>query len=390
MLIGEYHPLPGALETAGEVLEQWAATGRGPRVLALEMVYRRDQAALDALLEGRIGEREFHRRIRYREEWGYPWRPVQELLAVARRTDTRVAAIDISPRGGATDLPLRDRVAAERLLRLVAEPGGDVHVAAVFGEAHLASGHLPAQLQRRGSSCRVGRVLTDLEFESPPVARWLRARGSTWATRPRVPGRRLAALSQIYRRWARQSVVRGEVDLPLMVHGVITALARALDLDPRRLVVGPALYLADLYPEVFSIREPSRLRRRLQEGGRAAEELAALLAACRRRGAVYSAEDNLLLASGRGLVGLGRAAGSFLVCALRGRAMGAGRPLPAPSPDAQRLDGMLAREVARPVESGGRGALDPATVRRWLLRPASSHGAIRRRERILASVESGI
>ncbi|MDQ7007823.1 MAG: ChaN family lipoprotein [Acidobacteriota bacterium] len=381
MLIGEYHPLPGALETAGELLVTWAERSRGPRLLALEMVYRRDQAALDALMAGRIGEREFHRRIRYREEWGYPWRPVRRLLQVARRTGGRVAALDISPRGGAQDLPLRDEVAAERLVRLSAEAGRGGRVAAVFGEAHLASEHLPRRLERMGGAGRVARVLTDLEFESRPAAPWMRARGRLWATRPRKPGERLAALSRVYRHWARQTVARGEMDLPLMVHGVITALARAVDIDPRRLEIGPALYLADLYPEVYLLREEARLGRRLRETGQGTALLRRVLSGCRRRGAVYQARENLLVASGRGVQGLGRAAGAFLVAALRARAMGAEHPLPPGSAALERLDAVLAAHLAAPVEprsvAGARPG--PRTLRRWLLRPALTDRAARRR-----------
>ncbi len=252
LLAGEYHPLPSAARTAADALARFVRAGL-PCALGLEMIHARDQRALDDYFARRCGADELRRRIRWREEWGYAWAPSGDLLRAAR--DARVPAygLDIPPRGGASDLRPRDRVAAARIAeRLRRDPLRRLVV--VFGEAHLAARHLPAAIARAARRpVRVVRVFHDLDV--PPAARetgWLRGGDGVFARQDLPPAARRRALLATWRRWERDVPAPGEVDAARLVHLLAEAQAESLGLDLRRTRTGRARWLADDLPEVVT------------------------------------------------------------------------------------------------------------------------------------------
>ena len=68
--IGDYHALPSSQAFAAKLLREVASRSRHV-ILAVEMVYGRNQTVLERWMAGEIGEEEFRRRIRYDLEWGY-------------------------------------------------------------------------------------------------------------------------------------------------------------------------------------------------------------------------------------------------------------------------------------------------------------------------------
>jgi len=285
-------------------------------LLGLEFVYARDQPALDAYLAGRIGDREFRRRVRYREEWGYAWPPLRDLLACARRWGVRVRGLDLPPRGGRAELATRDRVAAIRLVHELSgtNPGRAV---VLFGEAHLAASHLPRQLQRRfGSARRTLRIFHDLEREDLPRPGWYASGARTLIKQSALAKSRADSLARVYRAWAEETVPEGEIDLPLVVHSLITTQAHFARLDPRRVRIAPARWLADVLPEVYALRESARVTRRLAEVGVSRASARRWLDEAKHRGSLYLPGANLMLA-GSGLRALALEGGRFLSLSLR-------------------------------------------------------------------------
>ncbi|UCF67028.1 MAG: ChaN family lipoprotein, partial [Acidobacteriota bacterium] len=292
VLLGEYHPLPSACETAREILAHTSSSGRRV-VLGLEMVHYRDQAALDAFMDGQIGEREFLERIRYREEWGYPWAGARALLREARTHGARVVGLDIPPRGSERDLLLRDRVAAERIAGLLA-PG--TSVVAIFGEAHLASAHLPREIERRAGRVSIVRVFHDVEIgESTMPAGVTRSGRHTFFRRCVPLGERARALARVYRRWAQDQPEPLELDVPLLIDEILDAHVAELRLDPRRTRMASGLWLADCYPLVFAPRAKRRALRLLQENGRHPRAARACWQTAMTAGAMPLAEERLML-----------------------------------------------------------------------------------------------
>src|SRR3954468_15404706 len=84
LLVGDYHTLPSSQLFAAQLVEQLARETGRPVVLGLEMIYARDQRALDAWLARDIDDRELRERIRYEASWGYEWTPFATILHAGR------------------------------------------------------------------------------------------------------------------------------------------------------------------------------------------------------------------------------------------------------------------------------------------------------------------
>jgi len=295
LLLGEYHPLPSALETAAQLLE--ASRGR-PVALGLEMIHARDQAPLERFLDGRLGESEFRRRIRYEVEWGYPWPAAARLLRRARALSIPVLGLDMPPRGGVENLGWRDRVAARRIAKVAATLGPRGMLLVVFGEAHLAASHLPRALTGEGiDAAAVARVLHDLPTGNgrgrrDPRPLWLTDGNGVFVRQRARQGSRERALRRVVARWMAEEPEAAELDLPLLVHGLVDALARIAGIDPRRTPAGPARWLADTYPLVFGPGDRNAFSRWLADTRALAIAPRTALTLASRRGAVFIPEAN--------------------------------------------------------------------------------------------------
>ncbi len=337
------------------------------------MVHARDQAALDLLLAGRIGEAEFRRRIRYREEWGYPWSEPARLLRTARRLGVPVVGLDIPPRGGVADLALRDRVAAERLALQIGRRGRPGRLVVVFGEAHLARPHLPRRLAAAAPRpLRIVRVLHDLELRRPARG-WLSAGPNTFARQALPEGARARSEAATYRRWARDVPDPGEIDLPLLVHGLIDNAAGWLGVDPRRCRLGPGRWLADLYPPVHGPGGERNAVRAMGQAGVPRHEAAALLERARQAGALYVPTANVMLVARVDLAAITLESCAFLRAAVAGRAGTRAERPPADEAAERALLVSIARDLGaalapagRPTRSAAGGRVPRRRSRRWL------------------------
>jgi hypothetical protein len=161
LLVGDYHALAACQEFAAALLSQLAQSER-PVVLALEMVFSRDQYVLDQWLRGEISDDELRNALRYEDEWGYDWEPFAHLLRQARKHGCQIYGIDLKPRGNMRKIALRDRHAAAQIAQIRrAHP--EAHVLTLFGEAHLAPNHLPKWLRLLRPRDRVLTILQNLD-----------------------------------------------------------------------------------------------------------------------------------------------------------------------------------------------------------------------------------
>lgn len=319
ILVGEFHALPSACETAAELIAHLGEGGLRP-ILGLELAHGRDQPALDAWLAGRIGERELVRRLRYREEWGYPWSGPGPLLRVARERQVPVLGLDMPPRAGSLALRHRDRVAGERIA-LAAAAGRPL--VAVYGEAHLAEEHLPRAVIQCGPDLRCLRLLHDLPWETVPAAPLPlcgRVDTRTFVHWRRNPEQRVPALARTWRRWMTDGFAAGERDAGGLAHQLAAAQMGELGLDPRRQRLAPGRWLADLFPEILLGRNGRRVGRRLRDERLPPAEAAAVQARLVAAGAVYLTAPNLLLVDPVAPQGLPLESGRFVAAALRGDA----------------------------------------------------------------------
>lgn len=249
LLLGEYHPLDSALRTARRMIE---AARPGGTWLGLEMIHARDQRALDDYLAGHCSAASLRRRMRYRSEWGYPWPAAERLLRTAARRGAPAYGLDMPPRGGVSDLTLRDEAAADRIVARHARHR-TARAVVVFGEAHLAAPHLLDQLRSRlGRRARIVRVLHDLPHPGATTPGIYAAGDDLFLVQRHHPAARAAALHRIYAQWARAAVPADDaLDWDLLFRELVQLASRAFGVDPRREPVSGGSRLVDWIPEVI-------------------------------------------------------------------------------------------------------------------------------------------
>ncbi len=331
--LAEFHAVEACQTYAAELLRALAA-GPGSLFLGVEFLYTRQQPLLEARQSGALDDENFLRRIHYREEWGYPWSGYRALLDCARDLGVPVHALDVPPRGGYEGLVRRDKHAARRIASLLAS-GPDRRALILFGETHLAEGHIPASVRTRLS--RIGlrkRSVTvfqdsDLAYwrlvgsgKSPPDA--ARVRERTWTVFHGTPLAKYEAYRQVLERWRGDVPQEEEVDLTPAVHHLIGVLLEWIGIRPERhrLVhqAGWAEALEDAFPEVYSGPDAAELLAPiLEEHGRTEEDVVESVRRFRESGALYDSRSNTMFLE---RYYPGRASGEgarFLRAALTGR-----------------------------------------------------------------------
>ncbi len=160
VLVADYHTLAQAQRTALRLMQDSVREGE-EWYLGLEFVPSNRQPDLDAFAAGRIDTATFLKRIRYHEEWGFPWEHYAPLIDWARSTGVRLLGINRPRemplwkwrrRGPPQDRDLveRDRWAAGLITDLFAgaEATGGIRpkVFVLYGELHVGAPHLPESI----------------------------------------------------------------------------------------------------------------------------------------------------------------------------------------------------------------------------------------------------
>src|SRR5499427_9732078 len=146
LLIGDYHALPASQRYAAALMEQRAQPGDRPIVLGVETIFSRDQHIVDEWWRHEIEENELRHRLRFDIDWGYEWTPFYELLLSAREHGEGIYGLDCMPRENLRRIGARDWHAAIKMSEIRQQHPNAV-IAALFGESHLAPGHLPRAVQ---------------------------------------------------------------------------------------------------------------------------------------------------------------------------------------------------------------------------------------------------
>src|SRR6202795_946971 len=148
LLVGDYHALPASQRFAATLLEERAQPGDRPVVMGVETIFARDQHILDEWWRREIDETELRQRIRFDLDWGYDWRPFYELLVAARDHGEAIYGLDCMPRENLRKIGERDRHAAAKIAEIRGRHP-DAVTLVLFGESHLAPGHLPRVRQQK-------------------------------------------------------------------------------------------------------------------------------------------------------------------------------------------------------------------------------------------------
>lgn len=149
VLCGDYHTLAQAQRTVLRLLRECVPqAGKRQVILALEMLHASDNAKARDFLDGKMDEEAFLKATAFHRKWGFNWENYRELFEFAREHKLPVTGINLARKSGAPTLKQRDVFAAKVLADLsVAEP--DAWIFVLIGDLHLATAHLPAELEKQ-------------------------------------------------------------------------------------------------------------------------------------------------------------------------------------------------------------------------------------------------
>jgi hypothetical protein len=323
VLIGDYHALPAAQRFAATLLEERAQPGDRPVVLGLETIFSRDQHILDEWWRREIDAEELRQRIRFDLDWGYDWAPFYELLVTAREHADAIYGLDCMPREDLRKIGARDRHAVHKLSEIRQRHPHAVMLV-LFGESHLAPGHLPKVLREKLPEERVVTVLQNVD------ALYWRAAGE--------PAERVEAVRvspdvvcvfnstplekyENYRlhlsRWGRTD--EEGPDLVPTIYNLIDSLLRFLDIDRYSSHNGTQpRFLVDLMPEVYCRASDGRLRQLLSRHHADGDETEAMVRHVEERGCVYLPQVNAFYVHEFNMMYAAEEAARFLHHACRG------------------------------------------------------------------------
>lgn len=334
LLVGDYHALPASQRYATRLLRELAAAGRAP-VLALEAVFARDQRILDSWMRREISAEEVRQRVRFDSEWGFDWTPFEALLLTAREHAAGCYGIDCQPRHDLRTISIRDRHAAVKLAE-IRERHPDAPVLVLFGESHLAPGHLPRYLRQARPSDRILTVLQNVDClywlaagERREQVEAVQVNSEVVCAFSATPLEKYQSYGHYIDRWQQERA--STVDLSVTFYNLVEALARSLNIDPYSHENGAQpRFLIDSLPEIRVRPDTDALRRLMLRYGIEGMELANLIAGLEPAKSCYVERLNTIFATGFDLAHAAAQCARFLHLACTGRLSAVGEVEPAP------------------------------------------------------------
>ena len=292
VLIGDYHALPAAQRFAAALFEERAQPGDRPVVLGVETIFARDQHILEEWWRREIDEAELRQRIRFDFDWGYDWAPFYQLLVTAREHAEAVYGLDCMPREDLRKIGARDRHAAHKIGE-IRQRHPNAAILVLFGESHLAPGHLPRLLREQMPRERTLTVLQNVDAlywhaagERSERVEAVRVADDVVCVFNSTPLEKYESYRLHLSRWGR-SEEEGP-DLVPTIYNLIDSLLRFLDINRYASHNGTQpKFLVDLLPEVYCGGSDGRLQRLVARESVVDEEQEAVLRWVEERGSAY-------------------------------------------------------------------------------------------------------
>ena len=291
VLIGDYHALAGAQRYAGSLIEQRALTGDRPVVLGVETIFSRDQHILDEWWRREIDESELRQRIRFDIDWGYDWRPFYELLVAARDHGEAIYGLDCMPRENLRKIGERDRHAAAKVAEIHARHPEAV-ILVLFGESHLAPGHLPRVLQKEMPGAKILTILQNIDAlywraagERADKVDAVRVSDDVVCVFNSTPLEKYESYRLCLDQWSRCDT---GPDFAPTIYNLVDSLAAFLEINRYSPHNGTQpKFLVDMLPEVYGNPSDAMLRRLLYRKGLGDQQIKTMLASVEERGSAY-------------------------------------------------------------------------------------------------------
>ncbi len=291
VLIGDYHALGASQRHAAAILEQRAMVGDRPVILGVETIFARDQHILDEWWRREIDESELRQRTRFDLDWGYDWAPFYELLVAARDHGEALYGLDCMPREDLRKIGARDRHAAAKLAE-IRQRHPDAVLFVLFGESHLAPGHLPRELREQMPGEKVVTVLQNVDAlywraagERADKVEAVRVNEDVLCVFSATPLEKYESYRLFLDQWSRCD---DSPDFAPTIYNLIDSLARFFEINRYSPHNGTQpKFLVDLLPEVYGGSSENMLRRLLARKGMSLQEHDSAVVALENRGSTY-------------------------------------------------------------------------------------------------------
>src|ERR1700676_4740151 len=372
VLIGDYHALPAAQRHAASLIELRALAGDRPVVLGVETIYARDQHILDEWWRREIDESELRQRIRFDLDWGYDWTPFYDLLVTARDHGEAVYGLDCMPREDLRKIGARDRHAAAKIAETrLRHPDAAIFV--LFGESHLAPGHLPRELHQFMPGAKILTVLQNIDAlywraagEPTHKVEAVRVNDEVLCVFNATPLEKYESYRLFLDQWSRCD---DGPDFTPTIYNLIDSLVRFLEINRYSPHNGTQpKFLVDMLPEVHGKSSDATVRRLLSRKGTGGQQLESMLANVEERGSAYFPELNAFCIREFQLVHAAEDAARFLHHACQGlpkRLNGHGKigdGAPAKDNASAAMDAFYTRVIENAVAYFGSRVLYPARL----------------------------
>jgi len=296
VLVGDYHALPAAQRQAATLIEQRAMVGDRPVILGVETIFSRDQHILDEWWRREIDEEELRQRIRFDLDWGYDWAPFYELLVMARDHAEALYGLDCMPRENLRKIGARDRHAAIKIAE-IREQHPNAVIFVLFGESHLAPGHLPHVVQEQMPEVKVLTVLQNVDAlywraagERADKVEAVRVNDSVLCLFNATPLEKYESYRLFLDQWSRCEDVP---DFAPTIYNLIDSLASFLEINrysPHNTT--QPKFLIDMLPEVYGGPSDGMLHRLLARKGISEQDRESALQGVESRGSAYIPQVN--------------------------------------------------------------------------------------------------
>src|SRR5271166_1747221 len=330
VLVGDYHALPAGQRYAASLFEQRALAGDRPVVLGVETIFARDQHILEEWWRREIDEAELRQRIRFDLDWGYDWTPFYQLLVAARDHGESIYGLDCMPRESLRKIGARDRHAAAKIAE-IRQLHPEAVIFVLFGESHLAPGHLPRVLQKAMPGAKTLTVLQNIDAlywraAGEPVDKVdaVRVKKDVLCVFNATPLEKYESYRLFLDQWSRCET---GPDFAPTIYNLIDSLASFLEINRYSPHNGTQpKFLVDMLPEVHGNSSDATLRRLLSRKAISEQQREIMLASVEERGSAYFPEVNAFYVREFQMVHAAEDATRFLHQACRGLPQRVGAP----------------------------------------------------------------
>lgn len=309
ILIGDYHTLEAYQLFAADFVSRLFRRGRR-LLLGLEVFYGRNQRALDQWMARAISDEDLRQRVDYELEWGYPWGGTRAILETARARSISVYGLDCPPRNDPRMIRARDRCVAARIAEMTRRRA-DHRIVVIYGEAHLAAGHLPSEIQRQLAEGGLRRRLLTI-VQNQDAIYWklacdgraenkvVRVRHDAYCVMSANPYLKYESYYRQLERWKSEQI--GEptgLHLTASVHHLIDTIANFVGIRKQSYCLSRETicleFFADAYPEVHLASDKSVLKQVLTQARLTRAQAQQILSRVAARGSCYVAAANAVL-----------------------------------------------------------------------------------------------